>query len=77
MDIKEQLIKEGLFRKDGNLNSSKFKYLSKKYDLSTLKGDTLAEKFYLLFKGNQPSCIICGKPSQFRSYYWGYSFSFW
>lgn len=53
--------------------SSKFKYLSEKYDLSILKGNTLAEKFHLLFKGNQPSCIICGKPSQFRSYYWGYS----
>ena len=71
-ELKQLLLKENIFRKDGNLNSSKMKSLSKKYDLSILPGDTLAEKLYLLYKGKQEYCVVCGKPSEFSNYFRGY-----
>lgn len=48
------------------------KSLSKKYDFSILPGDTLAEKLYLLYKGKQEYCVVCGKPSEFSNYFRGY-----
>ena len=71
-ELKQLLLKENIFRKDGNLNSSKMKSLVKKYDFSILPGDTLAEKLYLLYKGKQEYCVICGKPSEFSNYFRGY-----
>ena len=71
-ELKQLLLKENIFRKDGNLNSSKMKSLSRKYDFSILPGDTLAEKLYLLYKGEQKYCVVCGKPSEFSSYFRGY-----
>ena len=71
-ELKQLLLKENIFRKDGNLNSSKMKSLVKKYDFSILPGDTLAEKLYLLYKGEQKYCVVCGKPSEFASYFRGY-----
>ncbi len=71
-ELKQLLLKENIFRKDGNLNSSKMKSLSRKYDFSILPGDTLAEKLYLLYKGEQKYCVVCGKPSEFSNYFRGY-----
>ena len=71
-ELKQLLLKENIFRKDGNLNSSKMKSLVKKYDFSILPGETLAEKLYLLYKGEQKYCVVCGKPSEFSSYFRGY-----
>ena len=73
IELKQHLLDEKVFRSDGNLNSSKLKALSEKYDLSILPGRTLTEKLYLLFKGSQEYCVVCGKPSEFTTYFRGYN----
>lgn len=73
IELKQHLLDEKIFRSDGNLNSSKLNSLSKKYDLSILPGRTLTEKLYLLFKGSQEYCVVCGKPSEFATYFRGYN----
>lgn len=65
--LKEQIIQDGLFRKDGKLNPAWLKWKAPKYDFSELEGSTLQEKIYLLFN-DKGFCKICGKPTTFRDF---------
>ena len=56
-----------------SINVDEAKTISEKYDLSILPGRTLTEKLYLLFKGSQEYCVVCGKPSEFTTYFRGYN----
>ena len=67
-EIKEQLIKTGVFNHGGYYNPN---YKLPNYiNLSEIEGETLKEKVWVIFKNNgvHPKCPICGKPSRFRNY---------
>lgn len=71
-ELKEILEKDGLFRKDGKLNTAWVHNRSHNYDLSHLEGDTLQEKIYLLYH-ERSYCKICGKPNKFLGWGMGYT----
>lgn len=70
-ELKKTLEKDGLFRKDGGLNTAWIHNRAKNYDFSNLDGDSLQEKLYLLYH-NRGYCRICGKPATFRDWNLGY-----
>lgn len=70
-DLKNTLEKDGLFRKDGGLNTAWIHNRSKNYDFSELEGDSLQEKVYLLYHPRK-HCTVCGKPTPFKSWSIGY-----
>lgn len=65
--LKEELLKENIFRADGRLNPAWLKWKAPQHDLSSLEGDSLQEKIYLLFH-ERKYCQICGKPTIFRNF---------
>lgn len=72
VELRETLEKDGLFRRDGGLNTAWIHNRSHNYDLSHLEGDTLQEKIYLLYH-ERSYCRICGKPNKFQSWNMGYT----
>ena len=63
-EFKKEILKDGVFRVDGGLNSAFLKNRAPHYDWSSLEGDTIQEKIYILFNG-RPRCPICGKKTPF------------
>lgn len=71
-ELKETLEKDGLFRRDGGLNTAWIHNRAKNYDFSSLDGSTLQEKIYLLYH-DRSYCRVCGKPNKFVSWNIGYT----
>ena len=69
--LKTSLEKDGLFKKNGTLNSAWIHNRSKNYDFSSLEGNTLQEKLYLLYH-KKTCCAICGRETPFISFNKGY-----
>lgn len=72
-DLKQQLIESGVFRKDGTIDNHWIKNKSHNFDFSNIPGDTINEKLYIIFKGEQVLCPICGKPAKFIGFSRGYN----
>lgn len=70
--LKQQLKEDRVLCSNGQLNSSWLNTRAKNYDFSELSGDSIQEKVYLLFKGEEQYCPICGRKARFFSYAKGY-----
>ena len=71
-ELRIRLEQDGLFRSDGGLNTAWIHNRAKSYDFSSLDGDTLQEKLYLLYH-DRGYCRVCGKPNKFVSWNIGYT----
>ena len=70
--LKQQLKEDRALCNNGQLNSYWLSTKAKDFDFSELKGESIQEKMYLLFKGEEQFCPICGNKSKFISYSKGY-----
>lgn len=70
-ELRNELLGQSLFKSNGTLNNVWIHFNIDKYDLSSLEGDTLSEKLYLLFH-KRSYCEVCGKPTEFINYTKGY-----
>ena len=70
-EIKEKLLNQPFFKSNGALNNAWIHHNIQKFDLSSLEGDTIYEKLYLLFH-ERTYCKICGSPTPFVSWTLGY-----
>lgn len=66
------LEEDKLFRKDGGLNTAWLHCRANNYDFSKLEGDSIQEKLYLLYH-NRVYCSVCGKPTPFKNWSYGYT----
>ena len=73
-ELKDRMIKDGCYRKDGYLKPQWVQTAENKYDLSGIPGNSLSEKLYVILRNNgeQDKCIVCGKPARYHDFAKGY-----